>query len=126
LVWVSQGNYCLHRLFVFLYLDKKESFFEGNSAPEYVQEGLTDCRHYAGGGPFDYAQRKSRASLGLLRGCGLPFQLGVDGRIRADFVVPALGPMLDREIVGIDLRHAGAADYDLAEDIVADGHQPAP
>jgi hypothetical protein len=68
----------------------------------------------------------SEGSANLLPRCGFAFELGVDCGVGADFVVPAPGPELDGEIVGIDLGHAASAHHNLAKDIVADRDQAAP
>src|ERR1700693_2052896 len=49
-------------------------------------------------------------------------QRGVDCGVGADFVVGAVGPALDGEILDIDSRHAALAHHDFAEDVAVDRH----
>ena len=58
----------------------------------------------------------------LFAGGILAFQLGIDRWMGADLVVPFVGPLQNRKVMRIDLRHAAAANRDFTEDIVADGH----
>jgi hypothetical protein len=75
---------------------------------------------------LDIASEGAPCYTSLLPRCGFAFELGVDCGVGADFVVPALGPELDGEIVGIDLGHAASAHHNLAKDIIADRDQAAP
>ena len=49
------------------------------------------------------------------------FQRGVDCGVGADFVIVAVGPALDREILNIDSWHPTRAHHNLAKDVAVDG-----
>src|ERR1700691_4856562 len=58
----------------------------------------------------------------LSRSGFLLFQRSIDCWVGADFVVAAVGPAPDREILDIDSRHAALAHYDFAKDVTIDRH----
>src|SRR5437667_9073755 len=76
---------------------------------------------------FSVADRTSEATGYWLTTAlsALPFQHGVNRGIRTHLVVALLGPVLQREFLGIDLRNAAGAHQDFLENVVADRHQAA-